>query len=167
MKHSGNFKQHSPANYWVISPQRWTKQPLKSMVIFIFLKFGMVKVFETLQTFSNVKMNIFHMKIFNEITLLLFVIYSFIKFKVLVSLPKSFHGPLGLENVLQLANWPYWLCYWSQFNWAKQADNTASVQWGLFTFSEGTHGFDVTVPKNYLKLTLADFILESKLILEP
>ena len=56
------------------------------MVIFIFLKFGIVKVFETLQTFSNVKMNIFHMKIFNEITLLLSVIYSFIKFKVLVSL---------------------------------------------------------------------------------
>ena len=83
------------------------------MVIFIFLKFGMVKVFETLQTVSNVKMNIFHMKIFNEITLLVFVIYSFIKFKVLVSLPKSCHGQLGLENVLQLANWP---CYWSQFN---------------------------------------------------
>ena len=24
----------------------------------------------------------------------------------------------------------------------------------LFTFSEGTHGFDVTVPKNYLKCKL-------------
>ena len=74
------------------------------MVIYIFLKFGMVKVFETLHTFSNMKINIFQMKIFNEITLLLFIIYSFIKFKVLVSLPKSFHGPLGYENVLQLAN---------------------------------------------------------------
>ena len=73
------------------------------MVIYIFLKIGMVKVFETLQTVSNVKMNIFQMKIFNEITLLLFIIYSFIKFKVLVSLPKSFHGPLGSENALQLA----------------------------------------------------------------
>ena len=87
------------------------------MVIYIFLKFGMVKVFETLQTFSNVKMNIFQMKIFNKITLLLFIIYSFVKFKVLVSLPKSFHGPLSYENVLQLANWP---CYWSQFNWVEQ-----------------------------------------------
>ena len=66
----------------------------------------MVKVFETLQTVSNVKMNIFQMKIFNEITFLLFIIYSFIKFKVLVSLPKSFHGPLGYENILQLGNWP-------------------------------------------------------------
>ena len=64
----------------------------------------MVKVFETLQTVSNVKMNIFPMKIFNVITLLLFIIYSFIKFKVLVSLPKSFHGPLDHENVLQLAD---------------------------------------------------------------
>ena len=100
------------------------------MVIYIFLKFGMVKVFKTLQTVSNVKI-IFQMKIFNEITLFLFKIYSFIKFKVLVSLPKSFHGPLGCENVLQLANWP---CYWSQFNWVKQADNTASVQWGFTVY---------------------------------
>ena len=50
------------------------------MVIYIFLKFGMVKVFETLQTVSNVKMNIFQMKKFNEINLLLFIIYSFINF---------------------------------------------------------------------------------------
>ena len=74
------------------------------MVIYIFLKFGMVKVFETLQTISNVKINIFQMKIFYEITLLLFIIYSFVKFKVLVSLPKRFHGPLSCDNVLQLAN---------------------------------------------------------------
>ena len=59
------------------------------MVIYIFLKFGMVKVFETLQTVPNVKMNIFQIKIFLEITLLLFIIYSFIQFKVSVSLPKS------------------------------------------------------------------------------
>ena len=74
------------------------------MVIFIFLKFGMVKLFETLQTVSNIKMNIFQINIFNEITLLLFIIFSFIKFKVLVNLHKSFHGPLGCENALQLAN---------------------------------------------------------------
>ena len=60
----------------------------------LFLKFGMVKVSETLQTVSNMKVNIFQVKLFNEITLLLFVIYSFIKFKVLVSLPESFYGPL-------------------------------------------------------------------------
>ena len=71
------------------------------MVIYIFLKFGMVKLFETLQTISNIKMNIFQRKIFNEITLLLFMIYSFIKFKVLVSLPKSFHCPLGMRM-----HWP-------------------------------------------------------------
>ena len=74
------------------------------MVIYIFLKFEMVKVFETLQTVPNVKMNIFQMKIFNGITLLLFIIYSFIKIKVLVSLPKNFHGPLACNNALQLAN---------------------------------------------------------------
>ena len=61
------------------------------MVIYIFLKFGMVKVFETLQTVLNVKMNIFQMKNFNDIILLLFIISSFITLKVLVSLPKSFH----------------------------------------------------------------------------
>ena len=64
----------------------------------------MVKVFETSQTVLNVKMNIFQMKIFDKIILLLFIIYSFIKFKVLVSFPKSFHGPLGYKNVLQLVN---------------------------------------------------------------
>ena len=39
------------------------------MVIFIYLKFGMLKLFEILQTVSNVKMNIFQIKILNEITL--------------------------------------------------------------------------------------------------
>ena len=73
------------------------------MVIFIFLKFEMVKLFETLQTISNMKMNIFQIKIFNEITLLLFMIYSFIKFKVLVSLDKSDHGSLGMR---MHCNWP-------------------------------------------------------------
>ena len=101
------------------------------MVIYIFLKFGMVKVFKTLQTVSNVKMNIFQMKIFNKITLLLYIIYSFVKFKVLGSLPKSFNDPLGFDNVLQLANWP---CNSSQLNWVKQTDNTASVQWGFTVY---------------------------------
>ena len=55
------------------------------------------------ETISNVKMNIFQMKTFNDITLLQFIFSSFIKFKVLVSLPKSFHGPIGYKNVLQLA----------------------------------------------------------------
>ena len=73
------------------------------MVIFIFLKLEMVKLFETLQTISNMKMNIFQIKIFYEITLILFMFYSFIKFKVLVSLPKSFHGPLGMR---MHCNWP-------------------------------------------------------------
>ena len=131
MRHLWNFKQHSSVDYWVISPQRWTKLPLISMVIFIFLKFGMVKLFETLQTVSNVKMNIFQLKILNEITLLLFIIYSLIKFKVLVNLPKSFQDPIGFENALQLANWP---CYWSQFNWVKQTDSTANVQWGFTVY---------------------------------
>ena len=52
------------------------------MVIYIFFKFGMVKVFETLQMVSNVKMNIFQIKILNEITLLLFIIYSFSETKL-------------------------------------------------------------------------------------
>ena len=74
------------------------------MVIYIFLKYGMVKVFETLYTASNVKMNIFQIKLLNEITLLLFTFYSFIKFEVSDILPKSFHGPLGYDNAVQLAN---------------------------------------------------------------
>ena len=68
-------------------------------------------------------MNIFQIKLLNDI--------CFIKFEVSVSLPKSFPGPFGYDNALQLANWP---CYWSQFNWVKQTDNTASVQWGFTVY---------------------------------
>ena len=57
------------------------------MVIYICLKCVIVKVFETSQLVSNVKMNIFQMKIFDKI-ILLFIFYSFIRFKVLASLPK-------------------------------------------------------------------------------
>ena len=151
MRHLWNFKQCSPADYGVILPQRWTKLPLKSMAVFIFLQFGMAKHFETLQTISNMKMNIFQIKIFNEITFLLFMICSFIKFKVLVSLPKSFHGPLAMRMH----------CNW----WTDHAIDHSSIglkrltiqpvfnEVSLFMFSKGTHGFDVTVPKNYLKTT--------------
>ena len=51
--------------------------------------------------------------------------------KVLVSLPKSFHGPPDNENALQLACWP---CYWSHFNSVKQADNTVDAQWDLTVY---------------------------------
>ena len=148
MRHLWNFKQCSPVDYWVILPQRWTKLPLKSMVIFIFLKFGMVKLFETLQSISNMKMNIFQIKIFNEITLLLFMIYSFIKFKVLVSLPKSFHGPLGMR---MHCNWPTdHAIDHSSIGLKRLTIQPVFNEVSLFTFSKGTHGFDVTVPKNYL-----------------
>ena len=118
------------------------------MVIFIFLKFGMVKLFETLQTISNMKMNIFQQKIFNEITLQLFMIYSFIKFKVLISLPKSFHGPLGMR---MHCNWPTdHAIDHSSIGLKRLTIQPVFNEVSLFTFSEGTHGFDVTVPKNYL-----------------
>ena len=130
------------------------------MVIFIFLKFGMVKLFETLQTISNMKMNIFQIKLFNEITLLLFMIYSFIKYKVLVSLPKSFHGPLGMR---MHCNWltDYAIDH-SSIGLKRLTIQPVFNEVSLFTFSKGTHGFDVTVPKNYLKgpFTLADYNLE-------
>ena len=116
------------------------------MIIIIFLKFGMVKLFETLQTVSKMKINIFEIKIFNEITLLLFIIYCFIKIKVLLSLPKSFHGPFVYENVLQLAN-----CYYhSSIGLSRLTIQLVFNEVSLFTFSKETHGFDVTVPKNYL-----------------
>ena len=67
-------------------------------------------------------------EIFEKITLFLFIIYSFSELKVLVSPPKSCHGPPDSENALQLAWWP---CHWSHFNSVKQADNTVGVQWGL------------------------------------
>ena len=78
------------------------------------------------------KINIFQMKIFWKITLFLFIIYSFVELNVLVSLPKSFHGPLDNENAMPLAHWPF---YWSQFNWHKEANNTASAQWGLTVYN--------------------------------
>ena len=118
------------------------------MVIFIFLKFGMVKLFETLQIISNMKMNIFQRKIFNEITLLLFMFYSFMKFKVLVSFPKSFHGPLGMR---MHCNWPTdHAIDHTSIGLKRLTIQPVFNEVSLFTFSEGTHGFDVTVPKNYL-----------------
>ena len=57
------------------------------MVNFIFPKFGMVKLLQTLHIVSNVKINIFQMKIFQKITIFLFIIYSFVELNVLVSLP--------------------------------------------------------------------------------
>ena len=108
----------------------------------------MVKPFKTLQTISNMKMNIFQIKIFNEITLLLFMIYSFNKFKVLVSLPKHFHGPLYMR---MHCNWPTDHAIDHSSIWL----NRLTIQLvfnevSLFTFSKGTHGFDIMVPKNYL-----------------
>ena len=46
----------------------------------MFLKFGIVTFYETLQTVSKAKINMLQMKIFNEITPLFFVIYSFMNF---------------------------------------------------------------------------------------
>ena len=109
----------------------------------------MVKLFETLQTISNMKMNIFHRKVFNEITPLLFMIYSFIKFKVLVSLPKSFHGPLGMR---MHCDWPTdHAIDHSTIGLKRLTIQPVFNEVSLFTFSEGTHDFDVTVPKNDLK----------------
>ena len=94
------------------------------------------------------KMNYFQIKIFNEITLLLFMIYSFIKFKVLVSLPKSFHGPLGIT---MHCNWPNdHAIDHSSIGLNRLTIQPVFSEVSLFTFSKGTHGFDVTVLKNYL-----------------
>ena len=102
------------------------------------------------------KMNIFQIKIFNEITLLLFMIYSFIKFKVLVSLPNSFHGPLGMK---MHCNWPTdHAIDHSSIGLRRLTIQLAFNEVSLFTFSEGTHSFDVTVPKNYLNLASLCFV---------
>ena len=104
-----------------------------------------------LQTISNMQMNIFQIKMLNEITLLLFMIYSFIKFKVLVSLPKSFHGLLAMT---MHCNWPTDHAIDHSSIWLKRLTiQLVFNEVSLFTFSKGTHGFDVTVPKNYLKIS--------------
>ena len=96
------------------------------------------------------KTNIFQIKIFDEITLFLFTIDSFIKFKVLVSLPKSFHGPLGMR---MYCNWPTdHAIDHSSIGLKKLTIQLVFNEVSLFTFSKGTHGFDVTVPKNYLNM---------------
>ena len=48
------------------------------------------------------KINIFH--ILEEIIIFLLIIYSFTEFKVLIIVPKSFHGPLDNENALRLTH---------------------------------------------------------------
>ena len=76
------------------------------------------------------------------------MIYSFIKFKVLVSLPKSFHGPFGMR---MHCNWPTdHAIDHSSIGLKRLTIEPVFNEVSLFTFSEGTHDFDVTVPKNYL-----------------
>ena len=57
------------------------------MANLFFLTFEMVKLLET-YTVSNVKMNIFQIKVFKEIILLI-INYNLIKFKVIFSLDKN------------------------------------------------------------------------------
>ena len=106
------------------------------MVIYIFLK-----IFETLHTVSNVKI------------LFLLIFYSVIKFEVLVSLPKSFH--LVHLAIRMYCNWPTD----HAIDHSSIVLNSLTIQLvsnevSLFTFCTGTHGFDVTVPKNYLEQQL-------------
>ena len=42
-------------------------------VIFIFLKFRIVKLLETLHSVSNVKMNVLHVRIFTEINVIMII----------------------------------------------------------------------------------------------
>ena len=49
------------------------------MVIYIFLKFGMVKIFETLHNVLDVKMEVLHVKTFEEINILPILMLIFIK----------------------------------------------------------------------------------------
>ena len=66
---------------WVISQKHIpSKPPLKSMANFIFLKFGMVEPLKTLQTVLNVKINILQIKIFDKISVMLFVVLSNLKY---------------------------------------------------------------------------------------
>ena len=74
------------------------------MVNFIFFSnLGMVKLLQSLHIISNMKKNIFQMKIFKKITLCLFIIHSFIELKVLVSLPKVSMVHLTMK---MHCNWP-------------------------------------------------------------
>ena len=63
------FQQRSPFNWWVITPQRLPKLPLKLMANIIFQKCEMVKLLYTLNMVSNVKMIMFQIAIFEEINL--------------------------------------------------------------------------------------------------
>ena len=77
---------------------------------------------------------------------------------LLISLPKSFHGPLGMR---MHCNWPPD----HAFDHSSIGLNRLTIQLvfnevSLFTFSKGTHDFYVTVPKNYLK---ANFLVDRKL----
>ena len=112
----------------------------------------MVKVFETLQTVSNVKMYIFQIKIYDEVALFLFIIYNFITFKVLVSLPKISMVHLAVR---MYCNWPtdHAIIDHSSIGLNRLTIQLVFNEVSLFTFSKGTHGFYVMVLKNYLNWT--------------
>ena len=85
-----------------------TKMTLTPIEINGKLHFPQIWYGETLHIVSNMKIHIFQMKIFPKITLFLFIICSFVKLNVLVSLPKSFHGPLDNDNALPLVHCPFY-----------------------------------------------------------
>lgn len=85
-----------------------TKLPLKSMVNFIFLKIAMVKqtVWNFTHSFKWGHEYFLHgNRLFEESNLLLKILCKFIRFKVSLNLPESFHGLLNHKNILQLAYW--------------------------------------------------------------
>ena len=113
---------------------------------------GDSKSFESLQTVSNAKMNIFQMKIFNEITLILFIIYSFIKFKVLASIPKS-----SMVHLAVIMNYNRPTDHGIDHSSIALKRLTIQLVFNeilLFTFSKGTLGFAIIVQKNYLNVAI-------------
>ena len=87
---------------------------------------------------------------FIEIILFRFIINNFITFKVLVSLPKCFHGPLAMRMCCNLLTGHTFDHSWTWLN--RLTIQLVFNEVWLFKFCKWAHGFDVL--KNYFKQDL-------------
>ena len=99
----------------------WLSGPLQSMVIFILLKIGTLIVFTKIHMVLIVEKQLFQIKILNDFSFFLIIIYRLIQFKVFI-LPEKFYGPATFRMH----------CDWS-------IDHCMALQFEFFTIRQYLH----------------------------
>ena len=100
------FGKDSLFYFWVFQWWSCLSCPLKSMVISILLKIGMMKFLKNLHIDLIAKKLFFQMKKLNESNFFLIIIYILIQSKVFIYSPWKFIWSTDIQNTLLLVYWP-------------------------------------------------------------